>query len=229
MRVPDKVWIVDDEAAVRATYSYVLKNAGYHVAECENGLQALGRLEQEQPLLVVLDIEMPGLNGWKTLAELRRHGCTRPVLVLTHLNDEDSRVRGLEEGADDFIAKPCSARELLARVRALLRRAAPATSRKPLRFGEVVIDLETKTAKKKEAPLRLSRTDYALLELLHESRGKLVSRDLILQRIWHGHSGGSHALDTHLWRLRKKLGDPGDETGWIRNVPGIGYVMTPGE
>ncbi|WP_414662253.1 response regulator transcription factor [Horticoccus sp. 23ND18S-11] len=222
-----RLFLVDDDPSVRLVFRQALVEAGYAIVECENGEIALERLKTESPALFVLDVEMPRLDGWQTLAELRRRGCTQPVLMITRVNDVESRVRGLAIGADDYIGKPCSAVELVARVRALLRRASnrttvPAT----LRFGEVVIDLEKKTAARRGEPLRLTRTDYALLSLLRDNLGKPVSREAILKHVWEGRSGNSHALDTHLWRLRRKLGDTAESESWLRNLPGIGYVMT---
>lgn len=220
-----KIWIVDDDPNVRLVFRQALSGAGYDITECEDGQAALERLGSVRPAMFVLDVEMPRLDGWGTLAALRERGCTQPVLMITRVNDVTSRVRGLELGADDYIGKPCSAVELVARVGALLRRAAKdAPTGGPLVFGDVSIDLERKSATKAGQALRLTRTDYALLSLLHEERGKPVSRETILKRVWDGRSGNSHALDTHLWRLRRKLGDSGED-GWIRNQPGIGYVM----
>lgn len=229
------IWIVDDDAAVRLVYHRVLTEAGYAVADCADGVAALERLERERPDLIVLDVEMPRLDGWATLAELRKRRCDQPVLMMTRVEDVASRVRGLEAGADDYLGKPCGAPEFLARVRALLRRAGIVSMKagkdeaNAVRLGKSVIDLETKTAVKDNAPLRLTRTDYALLELLHEHAGEPVTREMILERVWPGqarNAQGSHALDTHLWRLRKKIGDTTDVPQWIRNVPGVGYVMT---
>jgi two-component system response regulator MprA len=231
------VWIVDDDAAVRLVFHRVLTEAGYAVADCTDGAEALERLNTETPDLIVLDVEMPRLDGWATLAELRQRGCDRPVLMMTRVEDVASRVRGLEAGADDYLGKPCAAPEFLARVRALLRRAGlvPMNGGKMeanvVRLGETMINLAAKTATRSGAPLRLTRMDFALLELLHEHAGKPVAREVILERVWPGQARSeqtSHALDTHLWRLRKKIGDTSDVPQWIRNVPGIGYVMTVG-
>ena len=225
-----EIWIVDDEPDARAIFGRALSDGGYRIATFRDGAEVLDRFRTEAPALLLLDVGMPGLSGWDTLKEWRRRGGTQPVLMITASNDVDSRVRGLENGADDYLGKPCSPAEVLARVRALLRRvprARPAET-KPLRLGAVTVDLEKKTALKAGGPLRLTRTDYALLTLLAETPGKPVSRELILQRVWDGHSGGSHALDTHLWRLRKKLGDTGEGPPLIQNLPGIGYVLTAG-
>lgn len=223
-----KIWIVDDDVAVRLAYNRTLAVAGYAVMECTDGADLLEKLKGGMPDLIILDVEMPRLDGWGALAELRRRNVPCPVLMLTHVNEIASRVRGLDLGADDYIGKPCSPHELVARVRALLRRASRAAlEANPglLRLGDVTIDLTGKTAAKAGAPLRLTRTDFVLLELLNARRGKPVSREVILHEVWGGKSRGSHALDTHLWRLRKKIGDTGEVSPWIQNVPGIGYVL----
>jgi DNA-binding response OmpR family regulator len=207
--------------------SKTLAKAGYRAVECSDGNEALERLASETPDLVLIDVEMPGLNDWKTLEELRARGVTLPVLMFTQVNDVDSRVRGLESGADDYLGKPCTAAELLAKVKAWLRRAPPRSpaGRKLLQFQDVAIDLERKSATKSGEPLRLTKTDYALIALLHEHVGEPVRRDVILRRVWNDTTGNFHVLDTHLWRLRKKIGDTADEPQWIRNVPGVGYMM----
>jgi DNA-binding response OmpR family regulator len=207
--------------------SKTLAKAGYRAVECSDGKEALERLASETPDLVLLDVEMPGLNGWKTLEELRARGVTQPVLMFTQVNDVDSRVRGLEGGADDYLGKPCTAAELLAKVKAWLRRAPPrsAVGRELLRFQDVTIDVERRSATKGGEPLRLTKTDYALITLLHEHVGEPVSRDVILRRVWNDTTGNFHVLDTHLWRLRKKIGDTADEPQLIRNVAGFGYLM----
>jgi DNA-binding response OmpR family regulator len=222
----EKILIVDDDPNVRSAYRTVLERAEYEVSECPDGLAALDWIRNQVPSLIILDVEMPHLDGWKTLAELRRCGCTRPVLMVTHVDDMASRVRGLDTGADDYIAKPCDAPELLARVRALLRRSVPLQSVTPLRFGNVVVDLERKTATRDKTQIRLTRTEYAVLALLRKHIGTPVSRELIIAQVWGGKEGNSHALDTHLWRLRKKIGDTGDRPHWIQNHAGIGYTMS---
>jgi two-component system, OmpR family, response regulator MprA len=222
----EKILLVDDDPTVRRAFSRALTPMGYEVSECEDGFEALERIEAEAPALIVLDVDMPRMDGWKTLAELRRRGWTQPVLMVTHVDDVDSRVRGLDSGADDYISKPCSAPELLARVRALLRRAAPVrTLATTLRFGNVLVDLERKTATCGTAEFRLTRSEYALLTCLLENIGAPVSREVIFERVWGGKAGNSHTLDTHLWRLRKKLGDTSDNPHWICNHAGVGYSL----
>jgi len=226
MSQTEKILIVDDDPDVRSAFRRALVRAGFRVSECENGRQALEREPVEQPAMIILDVDMPELDGRKTLAELRRRGCTRPVLIVTHVDDEASRVEGLDSGADDYVGKPCGEAELVARVRAMLRRSRPPAQEVAiLRFGDVVVDLQHKRAAAGGAPIRLTRTEYALLALLREHIGTPVSRELIIEHVWAGRSGSSHALDTHLWRLRKKLGDSSDRPKWIRNQSGIGYSL----
>lgn len=226
MSVGHKILLVDDEARVRALFRRALAGAGYHILECENGVEALVRIEQERPALVVLDVNMPQMNGWQTLTELRRRGSKQLVLMMTELNDLDSRVHGLDRGADDYMGKPFQASELRARVRALLRRAPAAlASPDPLRFGNLVVDLEGKSAHRGSQPVRLTRTEYALLELFQRHAGRPVSREVILETMWGTRSGNSNTVATHLWRLRKKLGGASDQDRWIKNLAGIGYVM----
>lgn len=221
-----EILIVDDDPAIRVVFAHALRSTGYTVSECDDGTAAIARIKQQRPALILLDIEMPQLNGWETLQEIRRIGCVEPVLMITSLQQVESRIRGLDMGADDYLCKPCNSGELVARVRALLRRPArPVESSELLHFGDLVVDLQTKTAHRGELPVKLSSTDYGLLGLLREHLGKPVSRDVIVKRLWGTRADAVHALETHLWRLRKKLGDTTPEARWIRNLAGIGYVL----
>jgi two-component system, OmpR family, response regulator MprA len=221
-----KILLVDDEPEVRGLFKRVLTHAGYGVTECPDGADALEAVTRDAPALIVLDVEMPRQDGWKTLAQLRRSGCTQPILMITHVSDVDSRVQGLELGADDYLAKPCEPAELLARVRALLRRSSGIRqSTTTLRFGEVVIDLERKVATRADQPVRLTRTEFSLIAILAETPGRPVTREKLLERLWGASSGRSHTVDTHLWRLRKKLGNGAADLPWIKNLPGMGYVL----
>lgn len=226
MPVPQKVWIVDDEPEIRQIFRRALSDS-YAIEELKNGLEAINRLKSESPALVILDVKMPQLDGWETLMGLRRRGYDRPVLMITTHNDVESRVRGLEAGADDYLGKPCSPMELRARVKALLRRVPrSATAIPPLVLGEITIDLSNRVASKSGEPLHLTRTDYSVLALLNEHAGGVVSRQMILERAWPDGSGNDHSLDTHIWRLRKKLGDDSKDPRWIKSVPAMGYLLT---
>ena len=227
MSTPAKIFIVDDEAAVRFVLNRFLTASGFRVFECNDGLEAIEQEPHEKPTLILLDVEMPRLDGWKTLNELRHRGCRVPVLMLTNVDNIPARVKGLEAGADDYLSKPCDMLELLARVKALIRRSQMSLHT-PLRlnFGDLIVDLERKTARRGREIVRLTRTEYALLGLLAENHGKPVSRELMLTVVWGAAKApNSHTVDTCLWRLRKKLGDNGSAPRWIRNLPGIGHVL----
>jgi len=224
---PVKLLIIDDEASVRLVLNRFLTTSGFRVTECPDGADAIEQVRREKPALIILDVDMPRLNGWDTLIELRRHGCRLPVLMLTRDDDIPSRIKGLEAGADDYVGKPCDLLELLARIKALLRRSriVPAGPFR-LRFDDLVIDMERKSARRGRTAVSFTRTDYALLDLFAQYHGKPVSRELMRNVVWGAtDSPNSHTLDTCLWRLRRKLGDAGREPPWIRNLPGIGYVL----
>lgn len=221
-----RVLIVDDDAAVRSAMRTPLQRAGFEVAECEDGDAALDRVAHEQFAVMILDVEMPRLDGWKTLARLRARRWSQPVLMVTHINDIDSRVHGLETGADDYLGKPFDTAELLARVRAVLRRGStPTAPVSRLRFGPVVVDLAAKRAERDGHPVQLTRTEFGLLAVLAGNLGLPLARHEIYAAVWGAEPVTSHTLDTHLWRLRQKLGDVGHEPQWIQNRPGIGYVL----
>ena len=227
MATSPTIWVVDDDEGIRLTFGLLLTREGFRVVEFEDGSEIVSLLRTQSPDIIILDVVMPRLDGWATLKQIRQSGCTASVIMITDHNDVSSRVRGLELGADDYLGKPCTAPELVARVRAHLRRSA-AKVRGPaatIRLGDVVIDLEKKTATKAGEGLRLTRTDFAIMAILHENLGRPVSREAILQYAWRGAPASVHALDTHFWRLRKKIGDIDGPTQHIRNVSGIGFVL----
>lgn len=224
-----KLLFVDDDTTVRDTSARVLRAAGYRVLEAGDGQAGLEILQREKPALVLLDVDMPRLDGWQVVERLRAQGDRVPVIMLTGLTDVTHRVRGLGSGADDYVAKPCDTRELLARVHALLRRSHPvATGPRRLHFGDHIVDLEHHVVTSaREAPA-LTRTEFALLELLARKEGRPVSRDEILDGVWgYTHRPATRTVETHIWRLRGKLGDTGGESRWLRTVPGVGYSLHP--
>jgi DNA-binding response OmpR family regulator len=227
MPAETKILIVEDDPTVCLVLNHLLTSSGYRVIECHDGVEAIAHVSREEPALILLDVQMPRMDGWETLTELRRRGCRVPVLMLTAAGDVPARVKGLEAGADDYIGKPCETVELLARVKALVRRSRmlPHTPLR-LRFGDLVVDMERKEARRGEELVKLTRKEYALLELFAQNRDKPVSRERMLDAVWGmADSPNSHTVDTCLWRLRRKLGDGGGESGWIRNLPGMGYVL----
>lgn len=228
MLAQPKVLVVDDNPSCQLTIGLSLTSAGYRVIKAFDGLGVVDIVRSEVPALVILDVQMPNRGGWETLADLRRNGCAVPVLMLTECGEVQHRIRGLRDGADDYVAKGCDLDELRARVHALLRRSG-ALSNEPklLRIGGVTVDLERKTAHREGESVALTRKEYLLLELFARNLGKPVSRELMLDQVWgYDHLPDTRTIDTHLWRLRKKISGASVSESWLRNLPGIGYVMT---
>ena len=233
-REGDTLLIVEDEPSLVDTLEYTLARQGYRVHTATDGLQALEVARRERPDLIVLDIMLPRLDGLEVCRILRREMAT-PILMLTARTEEVDRVIGLEVGADDYLVKPFSMRELLARIRALLRRvrltrqesagAADATTNAGLlRFDDLSIDLGRREASRGSQALVLKPKEYELLLFLARHRGMALSRDLILERVWGwDYGGGSRTVDVHVRWLREKIEpDPAEPTR-IVTVRGIGY------
>jgi DNA-binding response OmpR family regulator len=227
-KILEKILVAEDDDVVRASIGEVLRRAGYRVLEAGNGEAALSLLKDEQPDLVILDVSMPQLGGLAALEIIRQRGQTLPVLMLSGHGEVDHRLRGLGLGADDYMAKPFDHRELLARVAALLRRGQPRGVNKPrwLRHKDISIDLIARHAERAGQPLPLTATEYSILEVLAQNSGEPISRERLLDLVWgYTFAPATRTVETHIWRLRKKLGDSADESGWIRNVQGAGYVL----
>ena len=224
-----KVLVVEDEPTLLETLEYNLTRQGYQVYTAADGPTALEVARRERPDAIVLDIMLPGLDGLEVCRILRRE-MSVPILMLTARADEVDKVVGLEVGADDYLTKPFSMRELLARVKALLRRvrldreelAAGEVDR--LTFGEMVIDLARHEVLRQGEPLRLKPKEYDLLVFLARNKGIVLSRDLILERVWGwDYNGGSRTVDVHVRWLREKIEpDPANPTRII-TVRTVGY------
>jgi DNA-binding response OmpR family regulator len=227
------VLVVEDEPTLLDTLEYNLVNQGYDVCTAANGHKALEVARQERPDLVVLDIMLPGLDGFEVCRVLRQE-MSVPILMLTARDEEVDKVVGLEVGADDYMTKPFSMRELLARVKALLRRVRltreemaaedEAVGGHKLVFGDLTMDLDRCEVSRGGEPLRLKPKEYDLLVFLARNRGMVLSRDLILERVWGwDYSGGSRTVDVHVRWLREKIEpDPADPIR-IVTVRGVGY------
>jgi DNA-binding response OmpR family regulator len=223
----EKILVTDDDLMMRRACVAVLVQAGYRVVEAGDGRECLDVLQRERPALIVMDLDMPGLNGLEAIKRMRADGDQTPVIMLTGFNEVEHRVRGLGVGADDFIGKPFHERELLARVGAVLRRSQPAAATRALVFGDVTVDPAGHTATARDgAAVPLTKKEFAILELLARTPGRPVARETILDAVWgYGQAANTRTLDTHIWRLRRKLGDNGEMPRWIRNVTGIGYEL----
>ena len=220
----ETILAVDDEVHILELISFNLKAAGYHVVTALTGEEALKRCEVERPSLVLLDIMLPGIDGLEVCRRLKGDRMTSniPIIMLTARGDEVDKILGLELGADDYITKPFSVRELGARVKSLLRRVAPQQESEPqtLRSGDIVIDITNYEAFKGGEKLSLTLKEFELLKVLVLSRGKVLTRDFLLDRIWgYEYYGETRTVDVHIRHLRQKLG----EEPYIETVRGVGY------
>ena len=220
------VLLVEDDPAVRGAVERALRHAGHQPALAADGVRALEQATAVPYDAVVLDLGLPGLDGLEVCRRLRAAGNQVPVLMLTARAAVSERVSGLDAGADDYLVKPFALDELLARLRALERRApSNGQVRGQLRFGELVIDRDAMACMRGEREIQLSRTEYQLLELLLTNQGKVLSRDVIFDKVW-GYDFGpeSNSLDVYVGYLRRKLEADG-EPRIIHTVRGVGYVM----
>jgi len=221
----EKILIAEDEADVQELVSLHLKNAGFVPVNAENGPEAIRRAREDAPSLIVLDIMLAGMNGLEVCQLLKADRATRqiPLIMLTAKAEEPDRIKGLELGADDYMTKPFSPRELVLRVKSVLRRSGRAASpeRSQLEAGLVVIDRERHTVRVRGRQVDLTATEFKLLTLLIERRGRVQSRDGLLQEVWGYESAiDTRTVDTHVRRLREKLGSEAD---CIETIRGFGY------
>ncbi|CAN5214567.1 response regulator transcription factor [soil metagenome] len=222
-----EILVVDDERAVRDSLRRALELEGYSVELAEDGEQALRRLELDpQPDAVILDILMPGADGLEVCRRLRRSGNEVPVLMLTARAEVDSRVAGLDAGADDYLPKPFALAELLARLRALLRRLGNGDSAlHTLRFADLELDPGTREVRRAGDLIDLTRTEFALLELFLRNPRQVLTRSVIFERVW-GYDFGptSNSLDVYIGYLRRKTELEG-KPRLIHTVRGVGYAL----
>ncbi|MFL5798231.1 MAG: response regulator transcription factor [Actinomycetota bacterium] len=221
------ILVVDDEPAVRESLDRALRLEGYEVDLAANGEQALRAIGDRPPDAVVLDVMMPVLDGLATCRAVRAAGLRTPVLMLTARDAVSDRVAGLDAGADDYLVKPFALEELFARLRALLRRTAPDEA-ETLRFGDVEMDLAAHESRRGDRPLELTRTEFLLLELFLRNPRRVLTRDVIFERVW-GYDFGptSNSLEVYVGYLRRKLEAEG-EPRVIHTVRGVGYVLKEG-
>jgi two-component system, OmpR family, response regulator MprA len=218
--VTASVLVVDDDGSIRRMLERTLAADGYVVSSSADGGTALAAVEQSVPDLLVLDVGLPGLDGLTVCRRLRRKGLALPILLLTARDAVADRVAGLDAGADDYLVKPFAREELLARVRALLRRGAAPDEL--LAFGDVVFDVETRECTRAGAPIALSAREAALLELLLRNPRQVVSRSQALEHVWGGVAAASlNVVDRYISYLRRKLGEP----PLIQTVRGVGFVL----
>jgi two-component system phosphate regulon response regulator PhoB len=224
--MPPKILVVDDEKDIVEILGHVFRREGWNVVSAYDGKSALDAVRKDRPDLVILDLMLPEIQGLEVLKLLKSAEETRavPVLLLTAKGEEIDRVLGFEFGADDYVTKPFSAREVVLRVRAVLKRSgsveeAPET--RVLRFGPIELDLDTHRATVQKEPVALTITEFRLLADLVRARGRVRSREALLSEVW-GYDSDvlSRTVDTHMRRLRSKLGPAAQ---WLGTVRGVGY------
>jgi DNA-binding response OmpR family regulator len=222
-----KILVVDDDLELLGLIGFALRQAGYLVIEAGDGSAALATFEREQPDLVILDVNLPGLNGFEVCRRIRAEATT-PIMLLTVRSGEEDQVYGLDSGADDYLTKPFSPRTLLARVRALLRRVEidrPA----PLTAGDLMIDLERQAVSVRGgAPIRLTGLEFRLLQYLLANAGRTIPAERLTTHVWGYRGIGDRQLLKQLvHRLRQKIERNPTEPQYIITVAGIGYLLQP--
>ncbi|MET9955345.1 response regulator transcription factor [Streptomyces sp. NPDC006339] len=230
----DRILIVDDEPAVREALRRSLAFEGYGTEEAVDGVDALARMTSYAPDLVVLDIQMPRMDGLTAARRIRASGSTVPILMLTARDTVGDRVTGLDAGADDYLVKPFELDELFARIRALLRRSSYASAAGPrpesdvLSFEDLRMDLATREVTRAGRPVELTRTEFTLLEMFLAHPRQVLTREQILKAVWgFDFEPSSNSLDVYVMYLRRKT-EAGGEPRLVHTVRGVGYVLRGG-
>jgi two-component system, OmpR family, response regulator RegX3 len=221
-----RILLVEDEESITAPLSEALSREGFETSVAATAASALEQARDKRPDLVLLDVMLPDGSGFDVARELRRNSRV-PIIMLTARGEEADRVAGLELGADDYVVKPFSARELVARVRAVLRRAAEAGEQRPegaIEIGQVRLDSDRRSTSFQGEELELSRKEFDLLRLLMENAGSVVTRERLIDEVWDTNwFGSTKTLDVHVSGLRKKLGDDSADPRYIHTVRGVGF------
>ena len=223
MKPRTRVLVVEDDPSIAEFVEMELSHQGLDVLCVPDGRSGLEAVRAFGPEAVILDVMLPGMSGVGVLRELRREGNHVPVIMLTARNTRDDKVHGLDSGADDYLTKPFDIEELLARLRALLRRTQ---DEEVLRFADLEVNTATREAKRGERPIELSPREYALLEFMARNPRRVLSRDLLLERVW-GEEAEANAVNVYVGYLRKKI-DGSGEVPLIRTVRGMGYALRDG-
>ena len=231
-----RVLIVEDEKNIVDILRFNLNREGYETLEAYDGSTGLSLARSEQPDLILLDLMLPKMNGFDVCRSLRDGGCSTPVIMLTARDEETDKVLGLELGADDYITKPFSMRELLARVKANIRRTEMLTAQSEARpaggqrleRGRISIDIDAMTAAKDGRPLDLTQREYELLKYLASQPGKVFSREALMEHVWNyeGYVGDVRAVDVAVRRLREKVEDDPAQPQFIITRRGLGYLFS---
>jgi two-component system alkaline phosphatase synthesis response regulator PhoP len=228
-----RVLVVDDESAIRQLLEYNLKQAGFEVHTLDSGHSVVEWVRDHKPDLVLLDVMLPGQSGFEICQEMRRQGLSTPVIMLTARDDEIERVLGLEIGADDYVTKPFSPREVVARVRAVLRRstAEPAADDSEIvRVGDIRVNVQNYEVHVRGKRIDLTTREFELLVYLCRNVNRVLSRDQLLEHVWgYDFAGDTRIVDVHISHLRDKIERNPKQPEYIKTVRGIGYKLVKGE
>ncbi|NLG71112.1 MAG: response regulator transcription factor [Chloroflexi bacterium] len=225
----EQILIVEDDRAVARGLEYALEKEGYRVLRAETGQQALQTAQEKKVDLILLDIRLPDISGFDVCRRLRQEGLRQPILILTARDESVDKVLGLELGADDYVVKPYDLRELISRVRALLRRSygelAEALSGEKIRFGDIEMDLETLQVHQKGSPVYLTPIEFRLLRYLVTHPNRPIPRETLIDAVWGYDSdvGSERTVDVHIRHLREKIEPDPANPRWIVTVRGFGY------
>jgi DNA-binding response OmpR family regulator len=222
-----RILIVEDDEAIAQGLRDNFQFEGYETHWASDGETAVRLAREEKPDLIVLDIRLPRMSGYEVCRKLRAAGSTTPILMLTARGEEEDRILGLDLGADDYVTKPFSVRELLARARALLRRSSVSQALPDeLRIGDIVIDFRSYEAHRNGRPIDLTRKEFGVLRLLAACEGRVVTRDELLETVWGLNAGQStRTIDNHVATLRAKLEDDPGHPRTLHTVHGVGYKL----
>ena len=227
----EKILVVDDEEHIAELINYNLTNNGYKVIIANNGIDAVKVAIEEKPSLILLDLMIPGKDGYDVCKEIRSNSEIRntPIIMLTAKSEELDKILGLELGADDYITKPFSVRELLARVKAVLRRVSIVEPENNiLTFGDLVANFDKREILIKDKKLDLTLKEFELLEILIRNKGKILTRDTLLDKIWgYEYIGETRTVDVHIRYLRKKIEADDKNPKFIETIRGVGYRFNP--
>ncbi len=219
-----KILVVEDDENLARGLEINLVKEGYSVLRARRGETAIPLAVREEPDLITLDVMLPGMTGLEVCTELRRRGVTTPIIMLTARSEELDKLLGFEIGVDDYVTKPFSVRELVARIRARLRTASPTSSGARYQFGPVEVDLERFQATRDGVRLDLTAREFEILRLLIRNRGSVVTRPHIIDEVWGGdESVNSRTVDTHVMNLRRKIEDDPANPRYVQSVYGEGY------
>ena len=227
----EKILVVDDEEHIAELIRYNLESNGYKILSANNGIDAMKIVLEERPNLILLDLMIPGKDGYDVCKEIRstKEVMNTPIIMLTAKSEEIDKILGLELGADDYITKPFSVRELLAIVKAVLRRFSIVESEENvLVFGDLTVDFEKREVLIKNNKLELTLKEFELLEILIRNKGKILTRDTLLDKIWgYEYIGETRTVDVHIRYLRKKIESDDKNPKFIETIRGVGYRFNP--